>query len=125
MSKNKPAKLTRKRILNRALKFTEFITVALTTHYFLNWFVSIGLILWAIKATGNFSYLDTLISETSTTFRNIVGLAVVKFCLENIFKYNDFGGRVISKPVEATPVDLDLPKIPDDPGNFENIESEV
>ena len=47
----------------------------------------------AIKETGQFSYLDTLISETNETFRIVVGANIVKAGVENIFKYNDFGGK--------------------------------
>lgn len=81
----------------RTLHFTEKIILLLTIFYFVNWGVSVVLILDAIHTTGNFSYLDTLIMETSTTFRDIVGIAIIKFAVENVFKYNSFGGRVCSK----------------------------
>ena len=45
------------------------------------------------KETGQFSYLDTLIGETNETFRIVVGANIVKAGVENIFKYNDFGGK--------------------------------
>lgn len=81
----------------RTLHFTEKIILLLTIFYFVNWGVSVVLILDAIHATGNFSYLDTLIMETSTTFRDIVGIAIIKFAVENVFKFNNFGGKVCSK----------------------------
>lgn len=84
----------RKRFLTKTLKFTEKVTVWVTLLYVCNWFVSVFLILMAIKETANFAYLDTLIMETSETFRSVVGIAIIKFGVENIFKYNDFGGKI-------------------------------
>lgn len=55
--------------------------------------VFLVVIVVAIKETGQFSYLDTLISETNETFRIVVGANIVKAGVENIFKYNDFGGK--------------------------------
>lgn len=85
-----------RRFLEKTLKFTETVVVWVTLLYIANWLVSVVLIAVAIKETMNFAYLDTLIMETSQTFRDIVGLAIIKFGLENIFKYNDFGGKVPS-----------------------------
>lgn len=82
--------------ISRTLKFTEKVIVWVTLLYVFNWFVSVYLICLAIKETSNFAYLDTLITETSSTFRDIVGIAIVKFGVENIFKYNDFGGHITS-----------------------------
>ena len=81
----------------KTLHFTEKIILLLTIFYFINWGVSVVLVLDAIHTIGSFSYLDTLITETSMTFRDIVGIAIIKFAVENIFKFNDFGGRVPSK----------------------------
>lgn len=89
-----------KKFWTKVLKFTETVVVWVTILYVLNWVVSVGLIIWAIKETQNFAYLDTLITETSTTFRDIVGVAIIKFGVENIFKYNDFGGKIPSRPTE-------------------------
>ena len=89
-----------KGFIARTLKFTETVVVWVTILYVLNWIVSIGLILLAIKETQNFAYLDTLIIETSSTFRDIVGISIIKFGVENVFKYNDFGGRVPNKSSE-------------------------
>lgn len=87
--------------VKRTLKFSETVVTWLAIIYFLNWVVSVGLILLAIKETSNFAFLDTLILETSKTFRDIVGIAIIKFGIENIFKYNDFGGRIPSIPEET------------------------
>lgn len=84
----------------KTLHFTEKIILLLTIFYFINWGVSVALVLDAIHTIGSFSYLDTLITETSVTFRDIVGIAIIKFAIENIFKYNTFGGRVPNKQPE-------------------------
>lgn len=87
----------RNRLIYKTLKFTEIIVVWGTLLYVLNWLVSIALIVFAIIKTGNFSYLDELIKETGETYRALVVSAIIKFGVENIFKYNDFGGRVPTK----------------------------
>lgn len=90
----------------RTLKFTERVIVWVTALYVLNWFVSVIMICWAIKETANFAYLDTLINETSLTFRDVVGIAIIKFGVENIFKYNNFGGKITSNgQYSETPVE--------------------
>lgn len=94
-----------KRFCAKALKFTETVVVWVTILYIINWVTSVAIIIWAIKETQNFAYLDTLIMETSNTFRDIVGVAIIKFGVENIFKYNDFGGRVPSKPEDCEDID--------------------
>lgn len=99
--KRKPSKKSswttiKRGFLERTLKFTEKVTVWVTLLYICNWIVSVILIALAIKETQNFAYLDTLITETSETFRSVVGIAIIKFGVENIFKYNDFGGKIPS-----------------------------
>ena len=90
-----------KTLYDKTMSFTQLVLIGVAIIYILNWIVSLGLIFWAIKETGSFAYLDTLITETSTTFRDIVGVIIVKFAVENVFKYNDFGGKVPSKePIE-------------------------
>lgn len=49
---------------------TKMIVNCLSVLYVLNWLYSLVVIVVAIKETGQFSYLDTLISETNETFRN-------------------------------------------------------
>ena len=97
--------------MERTLKFTEKVIVWVTLLYVFNWIVSVILIGMAIKETQNFAYLDTLITETSETFRSVVGIAIIKFGVENIFKYNDFGGKIPSKSSESSdtiePVNLE------------------
>lgn len=72
---------------------TKRLVNCLSVLYVLNWLYSLVVIVVAIKETGQFSYLDTLISETNETFRIVVGANIVKAGVENIFKYNDFGGQ--------------------------------
>lgn len=96
----------RHKFIQKTLKFTERVVVWVTLLYILNWVVSAILIVVAIKETMNFMFLDTLIVETSETFRQVVGLAIIKFGVENIFKYNDFGGHVPSRPVETNDEEL-------------------
>lgn len=95
--KKSQVKTLRNRLFAKILGFTETIITWVTILYILNWFISVGLILAAIISTGNFQYLDTLIIETSETFRQVVVTGVIKFGIENIFKYNDFGGRIPNK----------------------------
>nr|DAP04707.1 MAG TPA: hypothetical protein [Herelleviridae sp.] len=102
MKHGKPQDLPalRIRFMERTLKFTEKVTVWVTLLYIVNWLVSVVLIGLAIYKTDNFAYLDTLITETSETFRSVVGIAIIKFGVENIFKYNNFGGKVPTKASE-------------------------
>lgn len=72
---------------------TKLIVNILYILYIVNWIFSAVVIVVAIIRTSQFSYLDTLITETNETFRQIVGLTVVKSGVENVFKYNDFGGK--------------------------------
>lgn len=74
-------------------EFTKKIVVFLSVLYILNWLYSAVVIAIAVYDTGTFSYLDTLITETNETFRIVVGANVIKSCIENIFKYNDIGGK--------------------------------
>ena len=74
-------------------EYTKMIVNCLSVLYVLNWLYSLVVIVVAIKETGQFSYLDTLIGETNETFRIVVGANIVKAGVENIFKYNDFGGK--------------------------------
>lgn len=86
-------------IFRRFLHYSETIFLWLTIFYFSSQVVSILLILYAIYQTNTFSYLDTFISETNNTFRSIAGIIIIKFLVENVFKYNDFGGLIPNKKV--------------------------
>lgn len=82
-----------KNALSWTWEFTKIVITALSVLYALNWLYSVVAISVAIYETNQFSFLDTLITETNETFRVIVGVNVVKCCIENVFKYNDFGGK--------------------------------
>lgn len=81
---------TAKNVFNRLLHYTEKIFYWLVICYFIWQFASLALIVWGIKETMQFSFLDTFITETNETFRTVAGAVIVKFLIENIFKYNEF-----------------------------------
>ena len=88
-----------------AWQFTKKLITSITIVYFICTLVEIILILIAIYQTGTFSFLDTFIVENNNTFRDVVCVNLVKSTLENIFKYNDFGGKIPSKSMEEDPDD--------------------
>ena len=83
----------------KTLKFTERLVVVLAIFYFISWAASFLVILYAINRTGNFSFLDTLLETTSHVFEVTITTAIIRFGVENVFKFNDFGGRAVSRPV--------------------------
>jgi hypothetical protein len=52
----------------------------------------------AIDMYGNFSYLDTFITDNGETFRLIVGANIVSKTIENVFKYNE--GGIFGKSIQ-------------------------
>jgi hypothetical protein len=85
-------------------EFTKKIVMLLSILYIVNWLYSAIVIAIAIYNAGTFSYLDTLITETNETFRIVVGANVIKSCIENVFKYNDIGGK--AKQNEDTSIEI-------------------
>ncbi len=83
----------------KTLKFTEKLVVVLSIFYFFSWGMSFLVILYAINRTGNFSFLDTLLETTSHIFEVTIVTAIIKFGVENVFRFNSFGGHIVSKPV--------------------------
>ena len=69
---------------------TKMIVNCLSVLYVLNWLYSLVVIVVAIKETGQFSYLDTLISETNETFRIVVGANIVKAGVEKHIQIQRF-----------------------------------
>ena len=63
----------------------------------------------AIIQTQQFSFLDAFITETNTTFRDVAGVVIIKFLVENVFKYNTFGDWIKHKPA-PTDGQENLPK---------------
>lgn len=49
------------------------------------------MILFAVIKVGDFSYLDTFISDNGETFRIIVGVNLISKTVENVFKFNNGG----------------------------------
>lgn len=74
-----------------ALTFTKKVIVLVTMSWFLQIVFSAILIWYSVESTGNFSYLDTFISDNGETFRLIVGTYTVSKTVENVFKYNEGG----------------------------------
>ena len=104
---------------------TKVVIIILTAIYVTNWLYSAVVITIAIIQTGQFSYLDSLIVETNETFRKIVEGYLIKTAFENVFKFNDFGGKVRSKGGEDTNV-LTSDDVPDiNVGNNEVTDNEA
>lgn len=72
-----------------SLTFTKRVVVVVTILWALQLAYSAVVILMAMKTTGDFSYLDTFITDNGETFRLIVGTNIVSKTVENVFKYND------------------------------------
>jgi hypothetical protein len=60
------------------------------------------MILYAVKTCGDFSYLDSFITDNGETFRLIVGTNIVSKTVENVFKYNEGGifGKSITNDID-------------------------
>lgn len=95
-TKRRKRRLTSKQFLTWSLEFTKSVIIQIVILWTISNIFSMIILVYAINRTGNFSYLDTFISENHSTFRDIVGIALIKFCIENVFKYNDFGGKAKS-----------------------------
>lgn len=73
------------------LTFTKKVIVIVTLLWFLQLIYSGFMIMYAVKICGDFSYLDSFISDNGETFRLIVGTNIVSKTIENVFKYNEGG----------------------------------
>ena len=80
-----------KRLFSWSLTFTKKVVTLVTVSWFLQLVFSAIMILYAIKAQGNFSYLDSFITDNGETFRLIVGANIISKTIENVFKYNEGG----------------------------------
>lgn len=85
-----------------SLSFTKKVIVIVTVIWVIQITYSAIMILYAVKTQGNFSYLDTFISDNGETFRLIVGTNIVSKTIENVFKYNEGGifGKSVTKENE-------------------------
>ena len=70
-------------------EFTKIVITSISIVWVLSTIFSAIMVAYAIYTTGQFSFLDTFITENSTTFRDVVGVNLIKSCVENVFKYND------------------------------------
>ena len=81
-----------------SLTFTKKVILLVTFIWTIQLIFSAILIWYAVQTQGNFSFLDTFITDNGETFRLIVGVNIVSKTIENIFKYNEGGlfGKSIS-----------------------------
>lgn len=81
--------------MKNALKWTVTFTKKVITLVTILWGIQLiysAVMIWyAIYVCGNFSYLDTFITDNGETFRLIVGVNLVSKTVENVFKYNNGG----------------------------------
>lgn len=92
-NKNRKRKQSLKNALSWSWEFTKLIVTILTIVYFLI-MIYCGVVIWmGMYKLAITTYLDTFITEINETFRLIVGANVIKAGVENVFKYNDFGGK--------------------------------
>lgn len=74
-----------------SLTFTKKVIILVTFVWFLQLVFSAVMICYAVTLQGNFSYLDTFITDNGESFRLIVGVNIVSKTIENVFKYNEGG----------------------------------
>ena len=74
-----------------SLSFTKKVITLVTLLWTIQLLYSAIMIWFAVKSQGNFSYLDTFITDNGETFRLIVGVNIVSKTIENVFKYNEGG----------------------------------
>lgn len=81
-----------------SLTFTKKVITLVTLVWFLQLVFSAIMICYAVMLQGNFSYLDTFITDNGESFRLIVGVNIVSKTIENVFKYNEGGifGKSVS-----------------------------
>lgn len=74
-----------------SLTFTKKVIILVTIIWAVQLLFSAIMICYAISTIGDFSYLDTFITDNGETFRLIVGVNIVSKTIENVFKYNEGG----------------------------------
>lgn len=80
-----------KQMFKWSLTFTKKVITLVTILWAIQLIYSAILIWFAVQTQGNFSYLDTFITDNGESFRFIVGTNIVSKTIENVFKYNDGG----------------------------------
>lgn len=84
-----------------SLTFTKKVVTLVTVLWGLQLVYSAIIIWFAVQTQGNFSYLDTFITDNGESFRLIVGANIVSKTIENVFKYNEGGIFGHSIPTET------------------------
>ncbi len=74
-----------------SLSFLKKVVIVVTIAWVLQLIYSAVMIHYAVVMCGDFSYLDSFISDNGETFRLIVGTGIVAKTVENLFKYNNGG----------------------------------
>lgn len=80
-----------KKMFKWSLTFTKKVVTLVTILWAVQLLYSAILIWYAVATQGNFSYLDTFITDNGETFRLLVGVNIVSKTIENVFKYNEGG----------------------------------
>ena len=83
-----------------SLTFTKRVIIVVTIAWVLQLIYSAVMILYAVHTCGDFSYLDSFITDNGETFRLIVGAGIITKTIENVFKYNEGGVFGKSLPYE-------------------------
>lgn len=88
-----------------SLTFTKKVIILVTLAWILQLVYSAVMISYAVTTCGDFSYLDTFITDNGESFRLIVGVNIVSKTIENVFKYNEggiFGKSISTEETEIT-----------------------
>ena len=80
------SKLNNPTMLNWLWEFSKKIVVGLFVIYVLTYLFSWTLILLSGMYSWNITFLDTLISETNSTFKIVIGGYLIKSMAENVIK---------------------------------------
>lgn len=80
-----------KETLKWSLTFTKKVITLVTVLWTFQLVFSAIMIWYAVQMQGNFSYLDTFITDNGETFRLLVGTNIISKTIENVFKYNEGG----------------------------------
>lgn len=80
-----------KKMFKWSLTFTKKVITLVTVLWAIQLIFSAVLIWYAVQTQGNFSYLDTFITDNGESFRLLVGVNIVSKTIENVFKYNEGG----------------------------------
>lgn len=91
-----------KNTIKWTLAFSKRVIVLVTVLWSIQSIYSAIMIFYAIRHYGEFSYLDTFITDNGETFRLIVGTYLLSKTIENVFKYNEGGifGKSVKPQVE-------------------------